>query len=88
MAFMADMEVPPISKKLSKIPTFSTLSNSENTWHISSSSLLVGAMYSTERAICGSGRALRFTLPFGVSGNDFISTKAAGTIYSVSPDLR
>src|SRR4051794_4222350 len=81
---MAKIELPPILKKLSVIPTLSNPRTDCQTLHIDCSVSVVGATYSSNELKSGSGKACLFNLPLTVSGNASNCTKAPGTIYSGS----
>ncbi|MCY1409718.1 hypothetical protein D9M71_250740 [compost metagenome] len=75
------IESPPSSKKLSVRPTFSSFSTSAQIAAICCSSALCGAMYSPCNWLAsGCGRALRSSLPFGVTGSLSSSSRCAGTM--------
>ncbi len=80
----ASRECPPRSKKLSSKPTCGSSRISENSTRSMSSSGLRAVRSSPAGVYCGSGRASRSTLPFGVSGRLSSSTTLAGTRYAGS----
>ena len=80
-------EVPPSSKKLSRIPTLPIPNKSDQTWHNCLCRSVLGARYislSSGRSGRFLGRALRLTFPLGRSGISSRKMKRDGTMYSGS----
>ena len=78
---VAPSEVPPMSKNESVALTCGRLAMSPKTLATASSAAVRGAMYSAALSMnSGSGRALRSSLPFAVSGNASNSMMALGTM--------
>ncbi len=77
---VASREWPPSSKKPLSTPTSSTPSTSAKSAHNSSSPGVPGARPAERSVRAGAGRALRSSLPFGVTGSSGRVTKAAGTM--------
>ncbi|HEX5872796.1 MAG TPA: hypothetical protein VFY65_20335 [Longimicrobium sp.] len=89
---VASSECPPSAKKSSFRPTRSTRSSSAQIPASTSSAGVRGATYPSAEvdaaAASGAGRALRSTLPLGVSGSASIATMAPGTMWSGSDRRR
>ena len=84
---VAARESPPKSKKLSWIPTTSSVRISAQTWANSSSKNVLGAtklVCSSGRVRLGAGSAFRSTLPVDVTGIESSTTKDEGIIWSGS----
>ncbi|MMZ67945.1 hypothetical protein D1872_305840 [compost metagenome] len=76
----ASRECPPSSKKLSSMLTPRRPNTSANRSQRISSCGLRGALPPAASCISGIGRALRSSLPFGVSGIACMTTTADGTM--------
>ncbi len=78
---IARMLSPPSAKKSWSTPTSSSRNTAATAAHTTRSFSVAGGT-SVLAWITGSGRARRSSLPFAVSGNSFITTRCAGTMYS------
>jgi hypothetical protein len=79
-AWMERIESPPMAKKLSSMPTRSSLSSFAQIPASFSSVSLRGATYADDECHSGSGRARRSILPLGLIGRASITTNADGTM--------